>query len=413
MNSNQLGLRLFRVVEGNRLKNAPRSGGNARPRPKPQRSDVIARDTDTRITSSPPCEAEDDAVNAKVNELRARLRRGDFPELSTVERFVLMLRCDSFNDGTKRCNESQPTLAREIKKADRTVRRIDARLVKLGFLKPTGGGRGLPNNYEPTIPDSTPNISRDQTPDIFDGTPDISSMDPGHSGQGTPDISSTNPGHFEQGPRTFWMSTPDIAMSAKPLNQERTIRNQERERGPLAGAGAAPAPGLAPAHARAIASRSRDQDPSAGKAGAPWPDGFAPDDAMRAFAIEKGIAADRVDLVFEKCRVVSIGNRKLSHDWRARWEGWVIDEVTKYGSAVATRGAAGLTGQLAQARSDKLIRDLQEDERIDRPLSSLAQAALRGQRLSDLEWNTIKAEREELDASDVIEVEAIRPRRIS
>ncbi len=336
-------------------------------------------------------------MNAKVNELRARLRRGDFPELSTVERFVLMLRCDSYNDGTKRCNESQPTLAREIKKADRTVRRIDARLVKLGFLKPTGGGRGLPNNYEPTIPDPTPDISRDRTADIFDGTPDIS---------------STNPGHFEQGPRTFWTSTPDIAMSAKPLNQERTIKNQERERNPVADAGAASAP--AHAHARTTASRSRTQDPGAGKAGAPWPDGFALDDAMRAFAIEKGIAADLVDLVFEKCRVVNIGNRKLSHDWRARWEGWVIDEVTKYGSAVATRGAAGgLTGQLAQGHRDKLIRRLQEHERLGRPLSSYARAMLKGRTFKDLELSMIEIECDELDASDVIEVEAVRPRRIS
>jgi hypothetical protein len=174
-NNRQMKLRLFQVIEG-----TARAAKTKWPTPfragrGTERNDADGHGIDnTRERStSPPPQGSGDDVNAKVNELRARLRKGDFPELSGSERFVLMLRCDSYNPATGRCDESQANLAREIKRSVRTVRRIDDRLESLGFLKRTGGGRGTPNNYEPTIPARTPDISSTRTPDI-------SSANPGH-----------------------------------------------------------------------------------------------------------------------------------------------------------------------------------------------------------------------------------------
>jgi hypothetical protein len=55
-----------------------------------------------------------------------------------------------------------------------------------------------------------------------------------------------------------------------------------------------------------------------------WPEGFALDEEMRTFALERGIGAD---LEFEKFRDWAIGIDKHFSDWRAGWRNWIRKAV--------------------------------------------------------------------------------------
>jgi hypothetical protein len=58
-----------------------------------------------------------------------------------------------------------------------------------------------------------------------------------------------------------------------------------------------------------------------------WSEGFALDDAMRAFAAERGWGPPRQDVEFEKYHQHALQNGRLLKDWVAGWRTWVLNGI--------------------------------------------------------------------------------------
>jgi hypothetical protein len=114
--------------------------------------------------------------------------------------------------------------------------------------------------------------------------------------------------------------TPTGTLAEHPRNKDKEGKKVNKKEPPVVPLKGDPAEHQSKAEKVAKPKRSE-------KRRTQWPEGFALNDEMRAFAAERGWPPQRQDLEFEKFHQHALQNGRLLKDWVAGWRSWVLTGI--------------------------------------------------------------------------------------